>query len=207
MQTTKNQNMAGTKVQTLKVWKCLIFSDLAWFWFFLIWPENVWFFLIWPEHQVFRVFRVFRVFQVLEFEEPLMVNCEVVWGPVTRSWSEHPRQASKRRTKFTKILPHWAWQDVTGQTYVGISGWWSDPQQRRVQKARADVVGMTEQKYLHECSGTAQQTRWPFKPHLRQHSTRFNWHFQPGLWVAHLWFVTRGKGVFTAMHSAIQTRR
>jgi len=29
MQTTKNQNMAGTKVQTSKVWKCLIFPDLA----------------------------------------------------------------------------------------------------------------------------------------------------------------------------------
>jgi len=29
MQTTKNQNMAGTKVQTSKVWKCPIFPDLA----------------------------------------------------------------------------------------------------------------------------------------------------------------------------------
>jgi len=29
MQTIKNQNMAGTKVQTSKVWKCLIFPDLA----------------------------------------------------------------------------------------------------------------------------------------------------------------------------------
>jgi len=29
VQTTKNQNMAGTKVQTSKVWKCPIFPDLA----------------------------------------------------------------------------------------------------------------------------------------------------------------------------------
>ena len=29
MQTTKNQNMAGTKVQTSKVWKFPIFPDLA----------------------------------------------------------------------------------------------------------------------------------------------------------------------------------
>jgi hypothetical protein len=29
MQTTKNQNMAGTKVQTSKVWKRLIFPELA----------------------------------------------------------------------------------------------------------------------------------------------------------------------------------
>ena len=29
MQTNKNQNMAGTKVQTSKVWKCPIFPDLA----------------------------------------------------------------------------------------------------------------------------------------------------------------------------------
>jgi hypothetical protein len=29
MQTTKTQNMAGIKVQTLKVWKCPIFPDLA----------------------------------------------------------------------------------------------------------------------------------------------------------------------------------
>jgi len=31
MQTTKNQNMAGTKIQTSKVWKLTIFPDLDWF--------------------------------------------------------------------------------------------------------------------------------------------------------------------------------